>query len=387
MVIRKVVLSVLMLVIMITSACAKDKLEDALLVGPLNNGMTIKEILEKYYKGKPLFIGVANHYKLKGTKSFEIMEQEFRYITPANDFKQSAIHPMPGMWRWESSDGWIEFCKKSGSVLRIHGPISPQCSKWALDDARTTEELSKNLDEYMIALCTHYSKEPSVKWMDVVNETIAVEKFDRYKPGDWFGPRKGIDKWENPWTILGYDNSTPLNVPVYIDRAFELSNQYAPNVKQIINQHGAFEEVVWEKMKLLYSYLNVTKGRRVDGIGWQAHIDLGWEKIPGNLERLSTFIDWCHANKLEFHITEMNVWLKGVDAGKYEAQADTYGAIINLLLSKLNTGTIGINFWMVRDQDSMHEEWNGSLWDNDGKAKPALARIKKILIKHGNLKN
>lgn len=385
---RKFVLLSIALAAASFSACAKDMPE--VKAAPLKDQvvkLTFKEIVSQYYKGRSLYVGIANHYKLKGTKSFEIMEQEFSYITPTNDFKQSAIHPMPGRWRWDSSDGWIEHSKAAGAVLRIHGPISPQSSKWALDDSRTAAEMSQNLDEFMIGLCKRYSQEPAVKWMDVVNETIAVEKFDGYQPGDWFGPRTGVDKWENPWPILGYDSRTSLNVPIYIDRAFELANMYAPNVKQIINQHGDFEAVVWEKMKMLYTYLTETKGRRVDGIGWQAHIDMGWEKIPGNLERLSAFIDWCHARHLEFHITEMNVWLKDANAGNYAAQADTYEAVVKLLLSKLNTGTIGLNFWTVRDEDSMHADWQGSLWNNDGTPKPAVQRLKNLLIKHGNLKN
>lgn len=88
--------------------------------------------------------------------------------------------------------------------------------------------------------------------------------------------------------------------------AFEISNKYAPNVKQIINQHGDFEENVWSRMKDLVKYLR-SKGRRVDGIGWQAHIDTGWEKVPGNLKRLDNFISWCHNNNLEFHITKLNI--------------------------------------------------------------------------------
>ena len=36
---------------------------------------------------------------------------------------------------------------------RLHGPISPQCSKWAKDDSRTAEELKQNLFEYMTAQC------------------------------------------------------------------------------------------------------------------------------------------------------------------------------------------------------------------------------------------
>lgn len=50
-------------------------------------------------------------------------------------------------------------------------------------------------------------------------------------PGDWFGPREGTDKWENPWTILGYDEESELRVPLYIDKAFEIANKYAPDHK------------------------------------------------------------------------------------------------------------------------------------------------------------
>lgn len=381
---------VMAMAVTVISACAGSRMEE--ITGrrdlpPDSGNLSIKEILSLYYKDKPLYIGVANHYKLIGQLSEEIMKREFTYVTPSNDFKQSEIHPDPNKWRWERSDGWIRYCNENGMILRIHGPISPQSSKWAKGDERTPEELRKNMEEYLVALYTKYGSEKSVRWVDVVNETIAVEKFDGYKPGDWFGPRSGVDKWENPWTIVGTDTSTPLNVPTYIDKSFELANRYAPNVKQIINQHGDFEEVVWERMKELYSYLTKTKGRRVDGIGWQAHIDMGWEKIPGNMERLSSFVDWCHANKLEFHITEFNVWLKGANANKYEEQAQTYAAIVKLLLSKLESGTIGINFWNVRDEDTINESWKGTLWNNDGTAKPAYYRIKEVLIENRNLKN
>lgn len=350
--------------------------------------LSIREIVTKYYKDKNFYIGSAAHQQQFGQISTEILDREFGYVTPSNDFKQTYIHPTFSSWRWERSDSWIQHCKENNQILRLHSPISPQTSKWVKEDNRTPQELSRMLDEYMIALCNRYGNESTVKWMDVVNETICTvfikDPLGNQNAGDWFAPRAGTDKWENPWTPIGFDESTPLRVPLYINRAFELAEKYAPNVKKIINQHGDFEEVVWEKMKKLVNYLRNDKGHRVDGIGWQAHIDMGWEKIPGNLERLSSFIDWCHANNLEFHITEMNVWLKDENSNKEAEQAETFRVVTELLLSKIKSGVIGLNFWNIRDEDTGNPEWKGALWNSEGNPKPAYLEIKKALLKHAS---
>lgn len=371
----------------------RQKLVSLLVVGVLLSisaiqakELTIRQIVDKYYKGKNLYIGSAGHEASINLLSGKILDKEFSYVTPSNDFKQTIVHPIFNKWFWEKPDHWIKHAKSVNQVIRLHAPISPQCSKWVKEDNRTAEELSKMLDEYVIAVCTRYNNQPGVRWIDVVNETIAVE--DKEDPlgnvvaGEWFGARFGTDKWENPWTKIGYDENSDIKVPLYIDRAFELANKYAPNMKYVINEHGAFEEKVWQRMKQLVHYLRDVKHRKVDAIGWQAHIDMGWEKIPGNLQRLSEFADWCHQNNLEFHVTEMNVWLRDGNEGKYKEQADTYEAIFNCLLPKLKTGTIGINFWNVIDKDIPNSTWSGTLWDDNGKPRPAYYRIKEALIKN-----
>ncbi len=343
------------------------------------------EIIKKHYSGC-FYLGIANHAKLIGELSTRIADREFGYITPANDFKQSYIHPTFSSWRWAQPDAYLEHAKAQGQLIRVHGPISPQCSKWVKEDKRTPEELKRMLEEYMTKLCVRYGNQPNVRWMDVVNETIAKENmndsvFGSQKRGEWFAARQGTDKWENPWTIIGYDEKSEIRVPLYIDMAFEISNRYAPNVKQIINQHGNFEEEVWTRMKKLVEYLRA-KGRRVDGIGWQAHIDTGWEKQPGNLERLDKFISWCHENKLEFHITEMNVWIKDRDISREVAQAETFARVIDMLLKHRKEGVVGVSFWNVRDEDTANPDWMGCLWRNDGTERPAYNRIKEVLIEN-----
>ena len=130
--------------------------------------------------------------------------------------------------------------------------------------------------------------------MDVVNETIT-------RDGEWFGPKKGVTEWENPWTIIGSDNDKN-STPIYISRSFEIAQKYAPNINLVFNQHGGMEEVMWERVKETIMYLK-DKGLRVDGIGWQAHLSSRMKYGDNEIQYLSDLIDWSHQNNLEFHIT------------------------------------------------------------------------------------
>lgn len=333
---------------------------------------SIREIVDEVFPSGNVFIGSACHHHLMETESGVILDREFSYVTPANDFKQTYIHPEPGKYQYERADDWVNHCKKNKQVIRLHAPISPQCSKWVKEDNRTAEELETILNEYMTALCTRYNGTENILWLDVVNETIDT------KTGDWFGPREGTDKWENPWPIIGFDESHELRPPLYIKQAFEIANELAPDIKLIINQHGALEKHSWDKMKLLVAYLR-NNNLRVEGLGWQAHLDLGWEKIPGNLEYLAEIIQWCHANNLEFHITEFNVWLRDDDKGKIYSQAETFTEITKVVLENRHTGTVGVNFWHIRGNDTQNKDRDGCLWNDSYQPKPAYHSIVELL--------
>ena len=158
-----------------------------------------------------------------------ILDREFSYVTPANDFKQTTVHPQPGnQYNWVMADMWLDRAAKDKQVVRIHGPISPQCSDWAQNRSRTPAEMKIALEEYVTALCKHIAPDRNVRWLDVVNETINQD-------GSWFGrkPRK----WSNPWPILGFDADRE-KTPLYISAAFTIANRLAPNIRQLINEHA-----------------------------------------------------------------------------------------------------------------------------------------------------
>ncbi len=268
--------------------------------------------------------------------------KDFKYLTLPNESKQNVIHPRPKVWRWDRPDELISFAEKNNILVRLHGPISPQCSKWAKDDNRTIKELENNLTEFLTASCIRYNDSPNVVWMDVVNETILTN-------GDWFGPKPGNDKWENPWLQMGLDKN---GYPNYIIKAFEIATNHATNKKLIFNQNGGMQKEMWDKVKRTILYLK-SKGLKVDGVGWQGHLKLGRstydfvDDFEGQIKELSNLIDWAHSNDLEFHITELDYFIKedeNMDK-ELDKQYKIYKRIIDLLNKKAENGVVALNFW------------------------------------------
>lgn len=295
-------------------------------------------------------------------KKEELFLKDFKYLTLPNESKQNVIHPRPKVWRWDRPDELISFAEKNNILVRLHGPISPQCSKWAKDDNRTVKELENNLNEFLTASCIRYNDSPNVVWMDVVNETVLTN-------GEWFGPKPGNDKWENPWLQLGLDKN---GYPNYIVKAFEIATNYATNKKLIFNQNGGMQKEMWDKVKRTILYLK-SKGLKVDGIGWQGHLKLGRstydfvDDFQNQIKELSNLIDWAHSNDLEFHITELDYFIKedeNIDK-ELEKQYKIYKTIIDLLNEKAKNGVVALNFWDLGIRYKNDKGMFHSIYDKD----------------------
>lgn len=340
---------------------------------------TIGKDTIKRQKKKTLTIGATLNYGELNTIKEKLYLKDFKYLTPANAAKQSTIHPEPNVWNWKNIEDFISFANKNNLIVRLHGPISPQASKWAKEDYRTAAELEQNMTEFATALAKKYNNEPTVKWMDVVNETILAD-------GSWFGPKKGTDLWENPWLTMGLDEK---GYPLYILKAFDIATKYATNVKLVYNQNSGMQPVMWDKLKETVLYLR-SKGYRVDGIGWQAHIllsattDALIENTDVELKKLSELIDWAHQNKLEFHVTELDYFIKDETKKETELvkQAAFYKKLIEVLQSKTNTGVVTLNMWDMGERKLKGEKGVfESIYDSNFKPTPAYQVIKNALKK------
>ena len=330
----------------------------------------------KRKKSSNVLVGATLNYRELNTIKEKLFLKDFNYLTPANAAKQSRVHPNPTVWKWQQIDDFINFSKKHNIQVRLHGPISPQASKWAKQDYRTAEELEAIMIEFTTAFAKKFNNEPTVKWMDVVNETILPN-------GKWFGPKKGTNKWENPWLKIGLDEN---GFPLYILKSFEIATKHATNIKLVYNQNAGMQKTLWDKLKKTVLYLR-SKGYRVDGIGWQAHIGLSSstkaliENTDEELRKLSDLIDWAHENNLEFHVTELDYFIednnKLVEGRK--KQAEFYKKLIETLNEKTKSGVVTLNLWDLGVRTKKGKEGSfHSIYDSEFNPTPAYKSIKLI---------
>ena len=336
----------------------------------------IKDLIsEKGYDPDQVYIGATLNHRQLNTNVSDLFLQEFTYSTPENCAKQARIHPKPGVWDWNLINDYLDFADKNNITLRIHGPISPQASHWAKTDSRTKKELEKNMVEFFTALCKRMNKEPSVKWMDVVNETITPEGF-------WFEEKPGVNLWENHWEQIGRDKN---DVPLYITKAFEIANKYATEKSLVFNQHGGMEPKMWDKVKETILYLKA-QGYRVDGLGWQAHLrsnkPLALDKKQ--LDYFASLIDWAHQHGLDFHVTEIDYQImdSSINLKSLQDQASAYSNILKVLLSKRKNGVVTFNTWGMIDKNTgRHHDKFRFIFDKNSNPKPAYFALREAVVK------
>ena len=363
--------------------CFENKFSISKMISFFDTGMQIQYLVPSYENTSVFFeeknrlkIGATLNYHQLGTKKENLFLNDFNFLTPANAAKQARLHPRPGIWQWDRIENFLQFAKNNDLIVRIHGPVSPQASKWAKEDHRTAAELENVMVNFMTQTAKRYNEESNVKYMDVVNETILPN-------GKWFGPRKGTHLWENPWLKMGLDEN---GYPNYIVRAFEIATANAPNVKLVYNQNGGMQSAMWERLKETVLYLR-SKGLRVDGIGWQGHLNLSRstlqfiENSDHALNELSKLIDWAHANNLDFHVTELDYRVNDMTnlSEELEFQAELYEKIVKVLQSKVNSGIVTLNLWDIGERLKKPSTFFQSIYDKDLNPTPAYQIIKKAL--------
>ena len=88
---------------------------------------------------------------------------------------------------------------------------------------------------------------------------------------------------------------------------------------------------------------------------------------------------------MEFHITELNLWVKEENFDKKEVknwQADTYSKIYELALSKKLNGSVVINHWGLLDRKGNNQLNKNilSLYDNQFNPNLALERLRNVIV-------
>ena len=359
-------------------SCASSDVESEVVNDEKNEEKveSFKKIVSDNYDINKFKLGATlNFYQLNSNVQ-QLFLEEFNYTTAENSFKQTIVHPDPDTWNWERVDAFINFANTHNIEMRVHGPVGPQSSVWAKDDSRTIEELSKNYQDFLVELCKRINNQKNIKWMDVVNETIASN-------GQWTDKKDGTDKWENPWTQIGKNDD---GIPNYIIKSFEIADQHAPNVSLVFNQHAGMQPVMWDRVKETILYLK-NKGLRVDGLGWQSHLrdNVVLSLNKENLDYLLSLIDWAHQNELDFHITEIDYRLVGnsPNATNFNRQAQGYTNILKSLIAKRSNGVVTFNTWGIYDKNNISSHEFKYIYDSNLNPKKAVDKMK-IALKNKN---
>jgi len=359
-------LTILLLIASLASAC--------IAAPPVPTGPRLREIVAANYPNGNVLVGATTGEWAFGTDQGVLMDREFSYVTPENDFKQSTIHPYPGKWSWSKPDAWVSHILANRQILRVHGPISPQASSWALDDARTAAELEQNMREFFTALCQRYNGRPGFKYLDVINEVVINGWWHTDKPGTG---------WECPWFKIGQENNR-LRTPLYIIYAFEIAAEHAKDFRLVLNHHESpARQASWNLLKdLVYELMD--RGLPIHGVGWQAHVNAGWD-TTANLAALSALIDWTHTMGLDFHVTEQGVHIPDQTPASLDLQARTYRRIVEVLLQHRRGGLVAWNTWHISDAHGWQTEEFPSLFDTAYAPKPAYYALQSLLSEHSDL--
>ena len=339
---------------------------------PVVEDPSFKQLVsENYDKSKFAFGATLNYYQLDSNVE-ELFLSEFDYTTPENSFKQSIVHPEPGVWKWDRVEAFLNFSNANNIKMRVHGPIGPQSSTWAKTDSRTPEELSQVYEEFLTELCKKINGNSNILWMDVVNETIDSN-------GNWTDKRNGTNQWENPWTQIGKNGD---GIPLYIIKAFEIAQQHAPDISLVFNQHAGMQPAMWNKVKETILYLK-NKGLRIDGLGWQGHLrdNVVLSLNQSKLNYLLSIIDWAHDNDLDFHITEIDYRMTSdpPNSNEYNRHANGYANVLKAIIAKRNNGVVTYNTWGVYDKNGPENHEYKYIYDSNLNPKKAVELLKKAL--------
>ncbi|SEN66477.1 endo-1,4-beta-xylanase [Mesobacillus persicus] len=308
------------------------------------SGLEVPSLAERYKKSFDIGAAVEPSM-LEGTNG-AMLNRHYNSIVAENVMKPISIQPEEGKFNFEEADKIVKFAKENDMELRFHTLIwHSQVPDWFFMDKegnpmvdetdpkqreKNKKLLLKRLETHVKTIVKRYKNDVS-SW-DVVNEVVDDSGELRNSP--WY-------------QITGTD---------YIKVAFETADRFAAkDAKLFINDYNTEVE---PKRSTLYNLVKemVEAGVPIDGVGHQAHIQIGWP----SLQEIEDSINMFAALGLDNQITELDVSLYGwppenafptydkIPASEFERQAVRYDALFNLY-ERLGDKISSVTFWGIAD--------------------------------------
>lgn len=332
---------------------------------PSISGLTAPQ-LDQRYKDSFTIGAAVEPYQLLDAKDSKMLKRHFNSLVAENVMKPSSIHPSENVYNFEQADKIIEFAKENGMEVRGHTLVwHSQVPNWFFTDkdgkwmpseidpvkrSANKELLLQRLRDHIKTVVTRYKDD--VKSWDVVNEVI----------DEWGGQPGGLRK--SAWyQIAGTD---------YIKVAFETAREYAAqDAKLYINDYNS---EVTPKRTYLYNLVKSLKeqGVPIDGVGHQAHIQIGWPSEKEIEDTINMFAELG----LDNQITELDVSMYGwpvrayptydsIPGQKFIDQADRYDRLFKLY-EKFGDKISNVTFWGIADNHTWLNDRADVYYDTEG---------------------
>jgi endo-1,4-beta-xylanase len=224
---------------------------------------------------------------LAGEHAF-LLKKHFNSITSENDMKWSSLQPTEGSFTFATADAQVALAKANNMHVRGHTLVwHNQVPAWVFNASDGTPMtptpenkalLLQRLESHIRAVVGHFGDD--VYAWDVVNEVIDPSEADGFRRSPWFN-------------ITGTE---------YIDRAFQVAHEVAPNAKLYVNDFSTTDPA--KRAFLLGLVANLkARGVPVDGIGHQMHNNVDFPSAEAVLETVNLFAGLG----LDNQVTELDV--------------------------------------------------------------------------------
>ncbi|KAK8122749.1 glycosyl hydrolase family 10 [Apiospora sp. TS-2023a] len=288
---------------------------------------------------------------------------DFGQATPGNEMKWDATEPNRGQFTFGNGDKIANFASSHGQMLRCHTLVwYAQLPGWVQSGNWNKDSLTSVINTHISNVVGHY-KGKCYAW-DVVNE--ALNEDGSYR--------------SNPFLKVLGDS--------YFAIAFDAAAKADPNTKLYYNAHQLPAdynlETLSPKQQGAVKIVKLVKaaGKRIDGVGMQAHLIVGQSPTASTLQ--SVMQSYLDAGATEVAFTELDIRFSRLPstAAGLQQQAEGYGAVTTACLAV--KGCVGITTWGWSDAHS----WvpgtfpgNGDalIYDRSYKKKPAYSTISSIL--------
>lgn len=349
--------------------------ETSFLAGPLRrNATTLREAA----KGTGIYVGAAMNQRYMKTDSdyAALGAQEYSLLTEENACKMTQIASSMTDFDVTNCNYTANFAEQHGMAMRGHTLIwgAPTSDGHQHNPEFVNNETNATaLEEFMVNYITTVMTDVPYPFVwDVVNEAV----------GD--GPNQVMKT--SPWTII--DD--------YICKAFTAARKANPNAQLFYNdyKHASMTGKYARKSDRVYSMIkNLTEsGCPIDGVGFQSHIDIGYDDehyaaVRKNIQRYNDI-------GIKVHFTEIDVRCNQTSAKNcpynttwsdeaLEKQADIFNNLLAICLEEPNC--MNFESWGLTDKYSSQPEPQNALpFDKEMNKKPAYYSLLSTLNQYNS---